>query len=66
MTLETLETAKKCIEEMGGHGSAFRYKNSITKKTLYAVFSLTQFIDIFDSSFCEEIKLVYDGTKWIL
>ena len=66
MTLETLEAAKKCIEEMGGHGSVFRYRNSITKKTLYAVFSFTQSIDIFDSPFCSEIKLLYNGTDWVL
>ena len=51
---------------MGGKGSVFRYKNTITKKTLYAVFNFTQWIDIFDSPFCEQIKLVYDGTDWIL
>lgn len=66
MTLDTLETAKKCIEEMSGKGTVFRYKNPVTNKVLYAVFSFTQFIDIFDSPFCEEIKLVYDGTDWVL
>ena len=66
MTLETLEAAKECIRELCGNGSVFRYKNSITKKTLYAVFSFTQSIDIFDSPFCSEIKLLYNGIDWVL
>ncbi len=66
MTVETLSAAKRCIEEMNGKGTVFSYKHTITKKFLYAVFPFVQHIDIFDSPYCEEIKLIYDGTKWLL
>ena len=66
MTLETLEAAEKCLEEMNGHGTIFRYVHSHTKKVLYAVFSFTQFIDIFDSPFCSVVKLIYNGTTWLI
>ena len=66
MTVEKLETAEKCIEEMNGHGTVFRCQHSQTKKILYAVFTLAQFIDIFNSPICTKVKLLYNGTTWQL
>ena len=66
MTVETLLTAEKCIKEMDNKGTVFRFKHTQTEKVLYAVFSFAQFIDIFDAPNCEDIKLIYNGTKWLL
>ena len=66
MTVETLLAAEECIEEMDNKGTVFCYKHTLTKKILYAVFPFNQHIDIFDSEYCDEIKLIYDGTKWLL
>lgn len=66
MTVETLITAEECIEQMNYKGTVFRYKHTENKKILYAVFPFVQHIDIFDSPYCEDIKLIYDGTKWLL
>ncbi len=66
MTVEKLETAEKCIEEMNGHGTVFRYRHTITNEILYAVYSFSQFIDIFDSPICTKVKLLYNGATWPL
>jgi hypothetical protein len=72
MTVESLESAKALVNELGiGNVKAiYRYTNVYKKpesndKLLFAVFASGQAIDIFESPYCENIQCLFMNGKWI-
>ena len=67
MTVEKLETAQEIIEEAGPNQieAVYKYRHASTKKTLYAVFLMGSYVDIYESPFCIDVEPLFLDGKWL-
>lgn len=69
MTVSSIETVQKLIEEMqAGNtavGSAWEFINGLNGKRMFAVFATSQFCDIYQSGFVQEPELLWEAGKFI-
>ena len=66
MTIHSLESAKRVVEEAGRNQveAVFKYHHTVTKNILFAVFLKGTFIDIYQSPFCEFIETLFENGEW--
>lgn len=69
MTVSSIEVAKDLVDEMQGQGlpvgSVWAYTHSITKLTLFAVFTAEQYCDIHESYYVDNPVLIWRDGLWI-
>ena len=69
MTVNKIETVQELIEEMQSEGttvgSAWEYTNVNNNKVMFAVFSKSQFCDIFQNAFIRNPVLIWESGKFI-
>lgn len=66
MTVYSLETAKALVDEINTNKvtAVYSYRHSLTNDLLFAVFTKNSIIDIYDSPFCKDVKLLFENGKW--
>jgi len=67
MTVGTLKLAKGLVEEIGPDKTyaAYEYINTNNNEKMYAVFTLPELVDIYNSPFVKEPVLIFSDGKWV-
>jgi len=68
MTVSSIEIAKDLVDEIQGNneqvGSVWEYTNSMDGKKLFAVFTIDQLCDIYESPYVENPKRIWIEGRW--
>lgn len=67
MTVHSLQTAKDLVSEMGQNHvlGVYSYRHTMNNEQLWAVFLDSGVVDIYDSPFCKDIKVLFEKGKWL-
>lgn len=68
MTVSSIEVAKDLVDEMQGQGlcvgSVWQYTHSLNKSKLFAVFTLDQICDIYESPYVDNPVRIWIDGRW--